>query len=134
MKAWKNCPDCGKRIRSYNARCKPCSYEARRLPPYERLIPRVRVEGECWIWTGSFGTRGYGQIGGSRGRPIATHRVTYEHHHGPIPPGMHVDHLCANKACCNPDHLEAVTPAENVARQVARRRSLSSAATAEIHF
>ncbi len=47
------------------------------------------------------------------------HRVTYETFVGPIPEGLEIDHLCRNRLCCNPVHLEAVTRKENVRRGLA---------------
>lgn len=49
------------------------------------------------------------------------HRVAYEQAKGPIPTGLQIDHLCRNRACVNPDHLEAVTQGENVRRAVPDR-------------
>lgn len=78
----------------------------------------TRVESGCWIFTGYTNEYGYGKVGGGgkRGPVLRTHRVTYEHFKGPIPDGMHLDHLCRVPACCNPDHLEPVTFQENVDR------------------
>jgi hypothetical protein len=51
-----------------------------------------------------------------QGKPVLAHRVSYEEFVGPIPDGHQVDHLCRVLACIRPDHLEAVTPAENIHR------------------
>jgi hypothetical protein len=74
----------------------------------------------CWMWTGAT-KQGYGAvtIGGRRSQ--YAHRVAFEMINGPIPDGMHIDHLCRNKLCIRPGHLEAVTQAENNARAVAWR-------------
>lgn len=79
---------------------------------------RVDRSGDCWVWTGAIDPYGYGRIGlGRRGDGVGlTHRVTYEHFIGPISPGLDLDHLCRNRACCNPEHLEPVERIENVAR------------------
>jgi hypothetical protein len=70
----------------------------------------------CWRWIGSFWPNGYGKPS----RPIhgtrLAHRMMYSEHVGPIPDGMDLDHLCRNRWCCNPQHLEPVTRAVNLAR------------------
>jgi hypothetical protein len=80
----------------------------------ERMWPRVDKTDSCWNWTGAVSTAGYGQI--RFGKVLYTHRVSYEALVGPIPDGLELDHLCRNRRCCNPDHLEAVEPAENQRR------------------
>jgi hypothetical protein len=73
----------------------------------------------CWLWRASTSHGGYGQV--NRGMPdgprnTGAHRVAYELVKGPIPAGMHIDHLCRMPLCVNPAHLEAVTPRENMLR------------------
>lgn len=89
-----------------------------RLTLEERFWPKVMKGPACWLWTASFDARGYGQInaGGRRGKPLGAHRVAYELVKGEVPAGMVLDHTCRNTWCVNPDHLEPVTQAENMAR------------------
>lgn len=98
----------------------------KRTPLEERLIARIDVRGleECWPWTGCVDkTTGYGAIGagGRGGRRLQAHRATYELFVEPIPAGMEPDHLCANRLCQNPDHLDLVTHAENGRRSAMHR-------------
>lgn len=71
----------------------------------------------CWDWTGYLRQDGYGGSSWDC-RPIVTHRLTYRMFVGAIPTGMHIDHLCRRRNCCNPCHLEAVTPRVNALRGV----------------
>lgn len=72
----------------------------------------------CWLWGGD-GNERYGnlsyRVDGKQHRKLA-HRLSYECHVGPIPPGLVIDHKCRNTWCVNPAHLEPVTHAENVRR------------------
>lgn len=84
------------------------------------LLPRVAEKidvGVCWEWTATVEGTGYGRVWFD-GKNEYAHRHVYEQLVGPIPPGMQLDHLCRNRSCCNPDHLEIVTHAENVRRGV----------------
>jgi hypothetical protein len=70
------------------------------------------------MWMGSQDGHGYGQVNVD-GIPTKAHRVAFELHVGPIPDGLHIDHLCRVRLCVNPAHLEPVTAAENTRRQLA---------------
>ena len=90
----------------------------RQRTPYGHLQELIRTgypdrPGECWPWPGSKTHDGYGRIM-CNGRTQYTHRVAYELHVGPIPDGLMLDHICHERACFNPAHLEPVTKAQNM--------------------
>ncbi len=88
-----------------------------RIPAWVRTLERVTVDGHgCWIFRGCHDRAGYGRVTVGVGIVNSTHRIVYEAFVGPIPDGLHIDHLCRVPACCNPLHLEAVTPGENTRR------------------
>lgn len=73
--------------------------------------------GPCWLWTGRLNNKGYGRVTlWAKKRGYMAHRMAYEFAVGPIPDGLEIDHLCRNRICCNPSHLEPVTHQENVRR------------------
>ena len=76
---------------------------------------------DCWIWPKQK-YQGYGICKDGIYRGKKAHRVSYEFFVGPIPKGLEIDHLCRNPSCVNPDHLEPVSHAENVARENRARR------------
>lgn len=92
----------------------------KKLPLYPKIYKRLTVTIElfngtpCWVWQGCTSS-GYGKVD-VEGRLLLVHRVMYELFKGAIPKGLHIDHLCRNRSCCNPYHLEPVTPRENVSR------------------
>lgn len=90
----------------------------------------VDLESGCWIWQREQTSDGYGRKRLAGGGRKAAHRWHYEQEHGPIPDGMQLDHLCRNRACCNPDHLEAVSARENCRRGL--RTKLTDAQVREI--
>lgn len=71
--------------------------------------------GTCWVWQGYHDKDGYASVRwGSR--KVRAHRLAFEAFGGDLLPGMELDHLCSRRDCCNPEHLEQVTHAENVSR------------------
>lgn len=80
-----------------------------------------QVEGSCWLWKNARNGDGYGvamcgRLASGNPRLALTHRIAFELAKGPVPDGMELDHLCKNRLCCNPQHLEAVTHRTNVIR------------------
>lgn len=75
----------------------------------------------CWICQLSKTPEGYAHMSDGTGYQRPAHRVMWERERGPIPEGLQIDHLCRQRDCVNPDHLEPVTPAENVRRSLAAR-------------
>lgn len=70
----------------------------------------------CWTWTG-YREKGYGRFFLDQAhRSVRAHRLAYEQGRGPIPDGLQLDHLCRNRACVNPAHLEPVTQRTNILR------------------
>lgn len=98
--------------------------EGRLLRTPSALIASMRYEvssGGCWLWSGLMKANGYGMVAVGRttnGTPVRrhAHRVMYVLMVGPVPEGMTLDHLCRNRRCVNPAHLEPVSNAENVLR------------------
>jgi len=73
----------------------------------------------CWIWTGANdGHDGYGRVRVA-GKTQSAHRMVYRHLKGDVPIGLELDHLCFNRACVNPAHLEPVSHTDNVRRSSA---------------
>jgi HNH endonuclease len=82
----------------------------------KKLFARVDVVPDsCWMWTGPL-SDGYGRTGKDKDRDQLVHRIVYKNLVGPIPDGFQLDHLCRNRACCNPAHLEPVTQKVNLLR------------------
>lgn len=94
-------------------------------------VPQI---GGCWTWTGARMTCGYGTLTAEQnGKTVLAHRWSYQYFVGEIPDGYHVDHLCRNRACVNPEHLEPVPPGVNIRRGVPYRKlKLTEADKADI--
>lgn len=77
----------------------------------------VYMDNGCWLWTGAKVPKGYG-VAQRRGfKSTMIHRLVYEKMVGPVPEDLQLDHLCLNRLCVNPDHLEPVTNRENSIRR-----------------
>ena len=131
-------PGCG---RKHNAKglCGPHGAMQREGKPLRPLqdrtgpLPRSAVErfadaialtdSGCIEWIGGISGGGYGSFAVSTAhaneKKDCAHRWSYEYHTGPIPEGSDIDHLCRNRKCVNPEHLEAVTRRENIRRATA---------------
>jgi hypothetical protein len=131
-------PDCG---RKHNARglCGAHGAMQRRGEPLrplqlrtgpiaksaeERFAASAALQDDgCVVWLGGKTAGGYGmfaeQTTGGLNTKVMAHRWAYEHAVGPIPEGLDLDHLCRNRACVNPAHLEPVTRMENIRRAAA---------------
>lgn len=75
----------------------------------------------CWIWKRCILPKGYGYWWPPTNKPkrsTLAHKVMWEMQNGPVPKGLELDHLCRNRACVRPDHLEAVTRRTNLRRGI----------------
>jgi hypothetical protein len=100
----------------------------RSLSAEERILSKFTrgAADTCWPWQGSMSSNGYGNVPletGRGARATSAHRAVYTLLVGEIPVGLQIDHLCRNRACVNPAHLEPVTQQENLRRAAALRTS-----------
>jgi hypothetical protein len=91
-------------------RCRQCQIDS----IFNRISPEPNSG--CWLWLGGGCSLGYGKAHGNNGESIGSHVLVFTLLRGPIPDGLHLDHKCRVPCCCNPDHLEAVTPQINILR------------------
>ena len=84
----------------------------------EEILRTAYVEAEsgCWEWQRAISPKGYGWLWRGNRKYLMAHIASYEHHVGPVPDGLVLDHLCRNRACINPAHLEPVLNKVNVLR------------------
>ena len=107
----------------------------KRKEPIQRFLSRVLLDDDdrCWEWIGQKNQANYGRFASdminSPTRLVVAHKFCYEYFVGPVPKGLELDHLCRNRSCVNPSHLEPVTHSENVLRgaspELARMRQRS---------
>ena len=85
-------------------------------PLRDRVMERVIRSDGCWEWTGYIMTNGYGKLTHQEDISGLAHRLVYHFEVGPIPEGFELDHLCRNRGCVNPEHLDVVTRRVNINR------------------
>lgn len=97
-------------------------FESRRQRIIGKIMSRVEIDPltECWTWQGP--TSGDGRGGGYGrmcldGQTVAVHIVSFTNFYGYVPGKKQIDHKCRNRLCCNPNHLEMVTPKRNATRR-----------------
>lgn len=97
-----------------------------------RRVSIVPITG-CWMWMGCLEREGYGVLNvwtGEKWKQVRAHRFAYEHARGPVPVGLVLDHrACDSRWCCNPHHVEAVTPWQNTARSLTNPAAIQARAT-----
>jgi hypothetical protein len=100
------------------------------VDPASRFVQKIEISDEgCWNWQAGLSHNGYGKFT-VNGSDVRAHRWSYSNFVGPIADGMTVDHLCNNRRCVNPDHLQTLTQTENVlaehSESTARKNSLKT--------
>lgn len=103
------------RVMRHGSPAKP-GREHLRTAPEIRFWSKVNRTSKCWIWTGSTDQHGYGYFRINKELVVLAHRFAYVERCGAIPEGLELDHVCRNRSCVRPDHLEPVTRRENVQR------------------
>ena len=88
------------------------------ISPIERFLSKISItKSGCWEWTGYLDKDGYGTFW-SRNVTLGAHRFAFEYYYGAICPDLTINHLCRNRRCVNPEHLEQITNKENVLKGV----------------
>jgi len=87
-----------------------------------RFWNKVDKMGCCWYWVAVLSGNGYGQFW-LNGKMKLAHILSYEDKFGKTPDGLELNHICRNRKCCNPDHLEAITHSENIQKGISVNRN-----------
>jgi len=94
-----------------------------------KMWQRTARTDDHWLWLGPSSKQGYGQVSVRQPcghyEPRLAHRQMYEEILGPIPDGLYLDHMCCNKMCVRPSHLDPCTPGDNVRRYYESRRHVT---------
>lgn len=109
----------------------PVDFVGMNLTPaeHERFMSKTAKQGDCWLWQAPLDKDGYG-VFYLRRRPRRAHRVGWYMLRGEIPAGMVINHVCGNRHCVNPQHLEMVTVRENALKD---SRSLGALNARKMH-
>lgn len=99
-----NCPRCGRSIASQG------------VPLIDRFLAKVEITPSCWLWRGAMDGKGYGNFGAGETGTVKAYKWAFEFYRFVVPEGFELDHLCRNRACVKPDHLEPVTHQVNMSR------------------
>jgi len=95
-----------------------------------KLIRKVRIDGECWMWTGGANESGHGRVRHGHA-VVGAHRLAYAAWKGPIPDGLNVCHACDRPGCINPDHLWLGTQKDNLRDRDVKGRCVQAVLTAD---
>ncbi len=87
------------------------------IPVEQRFWEKVEKTKTCWNWTSAFNQKGYG-VFNLNGKAVKAHRFAYELLKSKIPKGLTLDHICRNRGCVNPNHLECLTHKENILKGI----------------